>query len=658
MPGERLRTDPVPEIDRVRLFAKRLITSTLAIAFALVGFAVPASAAVCATSTNRSLDECAVSPGSGTTTTTFTFSVLYRDKLGRPGPHVWVRIDGASHDMTPSGPVDLVNGTRYVYPTKLSSGDHQFRFATQIDGSSIIRSEWVALSVSNPPPPTPSPTPKPTPKATPKPTPKATPKPTPKPTPRATPKPTPRPTPRHTPRPTVKPQPKPQATPKPRPRATPKPSPTRRPSPKPKPSPTATPLVAAILPGDRTSPDPADDDRLAAGGPDDGALGDGDSFPLVLLALLVAIIGSFGLAIAARRRRRPDPAATAVAVASADAGVPGSLAVPPPAGLLERAAIAPLVDAAEAHMPRWRRPSVKAGRFGGAPRSASAQRRPPLLFVGPPSADVERFEVRYDVVVLLSEPDEVHGRPVEELDLGDEIEVLSLGSAWVQARTPTRHQGWLPRMTVEPLVPWDARRGAMLQAQAPVPTPDEEPEEEPSQLDSLLAAILADRARATEATRTDPEPPLEPVVDQPVVESAGRRRIGGGHRGDRRRRVGRTGGARRSRPDDVPHHASPAGHGPGRRHRDRRDRRHGRWRDASHPHSPPLEYRPARRGLTRPVRQPSPSPSCPGAWIAAPIGIARAGSGVSRTVRRSSTPIRWRSSSTRRRIGSPTSFDT
>ena len=455
----------MPEIDRVRLFAKRLITSTLAIAFALVGFAAPASAAVCATSTNRSLDECAVSPGSGTTTTTFTFSVLYRDKLGRPGPHVWVRIDGASHDMTPSGPVDLVNGTRYVYPTKLSSGDHQFRFATQIDGSSIIRSEWVALSVSNPPPPTPSPTPKPTPKATPKPTPKATPKPTPKPTPRATPKPTPRPTPRHTPRPTVKPQPKPQATPKPRPRATPKPSPTRRPSPKPKPSPTATPLVAAILPGDRTSPDPADDDRLAAGGPDDGPLSDGDSFPLVLLALLVAIIGSFGLAIAARRRRRPDPAATAVAVASADAGVPGSLAVPPPAGLLERAAIAPLVDAAEAHMPRWRRPSVKAGRFGGAPRSASAQRRPPLLFVGPPSADVERFEVRYDVVVLLSEPDEVHGRPVEELDLGDEIEVLSLGSAWVQARTPTSHQGWLPRMTVEPLVPWDARRGAMLQAQ-------------------------------------------------------------------------------------------------------------------------------------------------------------------------------------------------
>ena len=169
----------MPEIDRVRLFAKRLITSTLAIAFALVGFAVPASAAVCATSTIRSLDECAVSPGSGTTTTTFTFSVVYRDKLGRPGPHVWVRIDGASHDMTPSGPVDLVNGTRYVYPTKLSSGDHQFRFATQIDGSSIIRSEWVALSVSNPPPPTPSPTPKPTPKATPKPTPKATPKPTP-----------------------------------------------------------------------------------------------------------------------------------------------------------------------------------------------------------------------------------------------------------------------------------------------------------------------------------------------------------------------------------------------------------------------------------------------------------------------------------------------
>src|SRR5262245_10266257 len=193
--------------------------------------------------------------------------MCYRDKPAPPNPHVWVRIDDTPHDMQPSGAVDLVNGTKYVYATKLAAGDHQYRFATQVNGSSIIRSPFVALSVTAPPTPTP--------KATPKPTPKVTPKPTPKPTPRATPRPTPRPTPRHTPKPVVKPKPKPKphATVKPKPLVILKAPATKRPTATPRATPTATPLVAALLPGSGRSPHPTDDsDQSATGGPGDAGL--------------------------------------------------------------------------------------------------------------------------------------------------------------------------------------------------------------------------------------------------------------------------------------------------------------------------------------------------------------------------------------------------
>ena len=133
--------------------------------------------------------------------------------------------------------------------------------------------------------------------------------------------------------------------------------------------------------------------------------------------------------------------------------------------------------------------------------------------------------MRYDAVVLLTEPDEVHGRLLEELDSGDEVEVLSQGSAWIQVRTPTRHQGWLPRMTVEPLEPWDVRRGPAA-AVAPAPALDDAPDEtEASRLDALLAQIVADRARAAEAARTPDNgsdaASAEPVVEPPVEAVAG-----------------------------------------------------------------------------------------------------------------------------------------
>jgi hypothetical protein len=167
-------------------------------------------------------------------------------------------------------------------------------------------------------------------------------------------------------------------------------------------------------------------------------------------------------------------------------------------------------------MPRWRRPSVKAGRFGASVAMASTRRRLPLLFAGPPTADVERYAVRYDGVILLTEPDEVHGRRIQELDAKDEVEVLSHGAEWVHIRTPTGNQGWVPQMTVEPLEPWDVRRDEPLEVDEPAVGPSIGHDEEPSQLDSLLAAIVADRARAAEAAKVEVAPVVEPATGAPT----------------------------------------------------------------------------------------------------------------------------------------------
>src|SRR4029079_15659032 len=160
--------------------------------------------------------------------------------------------------------------------------------------------------------------------------------------------------------------------------------------------------------------------------------GTGDSFSLVLLALVVSIGGLVGLTMAVRRRRRPQElgaAGGATAVATLAIGVDL-----PPTGLLERTALAPVVDPAEADMPRWRRPSVKAGRVAGTGVVETTRRRLPLLFAPPPTTDVERYQVSYDGVVLLTEPDAVEGRRIQELDARDEVDVLSRGDEWAQVR--------------------------------------------------------------------------------------------------------------------------------------------------------------------------------------------------------------------------------
>ena len=306
----------------------------------------------------RTLNDCAVSPGSGTTATTFTFSVVYKDSQNRPNPHVWVRIDGTNHDMSPSGPVDLVAGTKFVVSVSgLSAGAHQFRFATQVNGSSIVRSEWGGSQrlepAARPHPPDAEADAQAHAQAHAQTDPQA-----------------------HARgrRPAGDAQAEAQAEAHAQTdaeakaqgeadtQATPKAA-TASPAPSPAPTASPTPLTAAVIPG-TGSPKTGSTTRGPNGAGPAGDLGGGDSgSTLAILGTLVVAMGSLGMLLVATRRRRRDPE-PAMAEAFADASGPSITAHAP---LTAAAPIWPRRRTAAAQPGRrpWRRPD-----------DASPKRRP------------------------------------------------------------------------------------------------------------------------------------------------------------------------------------------------------------------------------------------------------------------------------------------
>ncbi|MEJ5296999.1 MAG: hypothetical protein WHZ52_03070 [Armatimonadota bacterium] len=84
----------------------------------------------------------ALQPGlTGTTVTTFTYSVVYRDPDNDPPAEgsVKVLIDGQPYTMTKQNPaaVDYVQGVTYVYSTRLSRGTHNYLFQAS-DGVDLV----------------------------------------------------------------------------------------------------------------------------------------------------------------------------------------------------------------------------------------------------------------------------------------------------------------------------------------------------------------------------------------------------------------------------------------------------------------------------------------------------------------------------------------
>jgi hypothetical protein len=211
---------------------------------------------------------------------------------------------------------------------------------------------------------------------------------------------------------------------------------------------------------------------------DVGGAGVGDGLKYAIALATVGILALLLLALRFRRRAAGD---TNVDIATADALTPS-----------------PDDDRSEeARLPRWRRPSVVAARFGLA-RPGSDHVDPRAFDEETTDPDAERMVVRYDAVPLVDEPDDVLGRLVDELGIGDEVEIVERDALWVRVRTPAKRSGWVPAMAL-------ARHDELPETWAEdVPTPADEPDgSDGPALEDLLAAIAAQR-RAEVSTAAEP----------------------------------------------------------------------------------------------------------------------------------------------------------
>jgi hypothetical protein len=130
----------------------------------------------------------------------------------------------------------------------------------------------------------------------------------------------------------------------------------------------------------------------------------------------------------------PNAAAAATAVQAAVGVVPGFSAV-------------------DAHLPRWRRPSLIEARKTDPLRTASTSSC--LTFdgeVGVAVTGLERRTIRYRLVSLLSDPDEVCGVEIGVLDEGDEVVLMERRGTYWRVLCPNGTQGWLHKMTLGDVV--------------------------------------------------------------------------------------------------------------------------------------------------------------------------------------------------------------
>jgi hypothetical protein len=154
---------------------------------------------------------------------------------------------------------------------------------------------------------------------------------------------------------------------------------------------------------------------------------------------------------------------------------------------------APSSEPAEAHLPRWLRPSVRASRFDAMRATTPSPARERLAFEGPADEATDRWTVRYDLVPLLDRPDEALGIRHGELDSGDEIEILEREATWVQVRTPTGASGWIPVMTLTSADAFAQELETQMRAAAEIEAgtgPDGQPA-----LETLLAIAAQRRAQ-------------------------------------------------------------------------------------------------------------------------------------------------------------------
>jgi hypothetical protein len=291
----------------------------------LLAAAPAADAASCnSASHNITLTNGRVMPGSGTTATSFTFSVVYQDSRGCAPSEATVHVPlVGAYPLTGTG-TNYRAGVTFQRTLKLPAGSHAYNFTFTSGSGNGIKS--ASLSVVSPAkvavslPATPVPTPAPTPKPVPKPTPKPIPKPIPTAVPVAT------------------------AVPTPVPTAVPTLDPTAVTSPSP--SETQEPATGS---GSATSEPTIAGEGLAPGSDGSGDFG----LPLARSAAwLTATVGGLAFFLVLMRRRSDEPAL---------ADLPGPVVDGPRHAFVQHA-VAPETPPDEVNLPRWLRPSVQAAR--------------------------------------------------------------------------------------------------------------------------------------------------------------------------------------------------------------------------------------------------------------------------------------------------------
>jgi len=423
-------------------------------------------AASCSGSSHElTLTDGKVSPGTGLTTTTFRFSVTYRDTKGCAPTRIVVVIDGVGEFPLSKLSGDLASGATFALDRTLPTGSRAYHFAAS-SGSGGGAKEFTLTAVTPPvvvvaaptPPPTPVPTESPTPAPTPRPTPRPTSIPTsePTPTPEATSSPTPGASPTAAQSPAV-------------PAATKSPAGTKTPGHGASPAPSAATGGLGALPGGSPTP------SMAAGSLGSGPTGspDADGLPRPVLSLIVAGVATLlglwlflqlgrpvlglstgsglGLGILARRQARD------VAVDAGAGSTLESVALPAPDEVLDPA--------------------------------AATGHRAPIRFATKPTRGVDRCRVGSRLVPLRSEPGGLVGVLVGRLDVGDEVDVLRQEGTNCYVRTPSGAEGWVPGM-------------ALLSAAAPTPLAE-------------IRAAEADAAAAPLPTATEPAPAQAEVAKRP-----------------------------------------------------------------------------------------------------------------------------------------------
>ncbi len=207
-----------------------------------------------------------------------------------------------------------------------------------------------------------------------------------------------------------------------------------------------------------------------------GGLGGGGLMGALLRIMPTIVLTTGGVTLAmaflafGKRRRdegatAPDPALGSAAARGtgliANSGLVPAMATPavPAMGATEVATVrVPIVvmprpGDIDAHLPRWRRPSLMEARKADPLRSVSTSVS--LTFegdAGVAETGLERRRIRYRMVSLLSDPDEVRGVQTGVLDEGDEVILLEKRGTYWRVVCPDGSEGWLHKMVLGDVV--------------------------------------------------------------------------------------------------------------------------------------------------------------------------------------------------------------